>query len=151
MSGKAVLEGTLTFISLAELFQVLGGNNSTGTLRLMSPYASEPGLVFFVNGNPVNGASGPLRGAEAVYSLFGWNEGRFEFIQEQVKVDRVIRNSRMEIVLDALRMLDDGAIQRLGAPSLESVSFRKTRGGSKTKRSRLPENSTFRLPYSAWQ
>ena len=138
MSGKAVLEGTLTFISLAELFQVLGGNNSTGTLRLMSPYASEPGLVFFVNGNPVNGASGPLRGAEAVYSLFGWNEGRFEFIQEQVKVDRVIRNSRMEIVLDALRMLDDGAIQRLGAPSLESVSFRKTRGGSKTKRSRLP-------------
>lgn len=138
MSGKAALEGTLTFIGLGELFQILGGNNSTGTLRLVSPYTSDPGLVFFVNGNPVNGTSGPLRGAEAVYSLFGWNEGRFEFIQEKIQVDRVIKNSRMEIVLDALRMLDDGAIQRLGAPSLQSVSPEKQKGGSKGKGSPLP-------------
>ena len=138
MSGKSVLEGTLTFIGLAELFQILGGNNSTGTLRLVSPYASDPGLVYFVNGNPVNGASGPLRGTEAVYSLFGWHEGRFEFVQENVRVDRVIKNSRMEIVLDALRMLDDGAIQRLGAPSLEPVSPGKQKGEPGGKESLLP-------------
>jgi len=138
MSGKSVLEGILTFIGLAELFQILGANNSTGTLRLMSPYASDPGLVYFVNGNPVNGVSGPLRGAEAVYSLFGWNEGKFEFIQEKVQMDRVIKSSRMEMVLDALRMLDDGAIKRLGPPSLESGSPEKQRGGSKEKGNRVP-------------
>ena len=138
MSGKPVLEGTLTFIGLAELFQILGGNNSTGTLRLMSPYSSDAGFVYFVNGNPVNGASGPLRGAEAVYSLFGWNEGKFEFVQEKIQTERIIRNSRMEIVLEALRMLDDGAIQRLGAPSLGTVASEKQKTGPKGKGSLLP-------------
>jgi hypothetical protein len=139
MSGKAVLEGTLGFISLPELFQILGGNKSTGTLRLMSPYASNPGIIYFVNGNPVNGGNNQLRGIEAVYSLFGWNEGKFEFIQGKVQVDRAIKNSRMEIVLDALRMLDDGAIQRLGVPpALESVPPGKQREGSAGKESRLP-------------
>ncbi len=138
MAGRAALEGTLTFIGLAELFQILGGINCTGTLRLTSPYAPSPGLVFFVKGNPVNGVNGQLRGAEAVYSLFGWADGKFEFIQEKVQADRVIKNSRMEIVLDALRMLDDGAIQRLGAPSLEAVPPEKQKEIARGKGSRLP-------------
>ena len=138
MSAKTVLEGTLTFISLPELFQILGGNNSTGTLRLTSPFASSPGLIYFIKGNPVNGVNGSLRGAEAVYSLFGWNEGKFEFSQEKVQVDRVINNSRMQIVLDALRMIDDGAIQRLGVPSLESAPPGKQGEGSGAKKGRLP-------------
>jgi CRP-like cAMP-binding protein len=137
MNGRAVLEGSLSFINLAELFQILGGNNSTGVLRVISQYAPNPGVIYFVKGNPINATNGSLRGLEAVYSLFGWTEGKFEFAQENVQVDRVIKNSRMEIVLDALRMLDDRAIKKLGPASLEGIPQGK-RGLAPGKKSNLP-------------
>jgi hypothetical protein len=137
MNGRAVLEGSLSFINLSELFQVLGGNNSTGTLRIISQYAPNPGVIYFVKGNPINATNGSLRGLEAVYSLFGWSDGKFEFAQENAQVDRIIKNSRMEIVLDALRMLDDGAIKKLGPASLEGIPQGK-RGLTPGKKSNLP-------------
>ncbi|UCF58148.1 MAG: DUF4388 domain-containing protein, partial [Deltaproteobacteria bacterium] len=58
MPDKAVLAGTLSFIGLGDLFQILGGNNSTGVLRIKSQYVSNLGIIYFVNGNPVNASSG---------------------------------------------------------------------------------------------
>ena len=43
-----------------------------------------------------------------MFSLFGWTEGRFEFTQEPVACERTIKKGRMEIILDGLRLLDDG-------------------------------------------
>jgi hypothetical protein len=117
MSGNAVLSGDLRFICLADCFQILGGNNSTGTLHITTPYVSTPGMVFFVDGNPVDASNGTLQGLDAVYPLFGWVEGAFEFFEETAHGKQVINNSRMEIVLDALRMLDDGLIQKVGSSS----------------------------------
>ncbi|MCJ7593431.1 MAG: cyclic nucleotide-binding domain-containing protein [Desulfobacterales bacterium] len=122
MTGKVVFSGDLSFNNLAELFQILGGNNSTGVLRITSQYAPNPGLVYFVNGDPVNAVNGTLRGLDAVYPLFGWTEGKFEFVQENVQIEHAIKKSRMEISLDALRMLDDGVIKKVGALSLEEMA-----------------------------
>lgn len=122
MSGRAVFSGDLRFISLADCFQILGGNNSTGTLNVQTPYVSTPGMIFFVDGNPVDANSGILRGLDAIYPLFGWTEGSFEFFEEVNRRPHVIKNSRMEIVLDALRMLDDGLIQKVGMCSTDYVS-----------------------------
>lgn len=124
MESKSVLTGSLNFISLADLFQILGGNNSTGTLRLSSQYTSNPGIIYFVDGNPSNANLGSLQGVKAVYALFGWTEGSFEFREEKVHAGQIIKQSRMQIVLDALRMLDDGMIERVGPPS-----FNDTPGG----------------------
>jgi CRP-like cAMP-binding protein len=128
MHGKAVLTGDLGFICLAEVFQILGGNNNTGTLRVTSQYAPAPGLIYFVQGNPINATSGPLSGLDAIYALFGWIEGTFEFHDGQTQVERVVNNSRMEIVLDALRMLDDGLIKKIGPPSAVADSDEATDG-----------------------
>jgi len=122
MTGKVVFSGDLSFNNLAELFQILGGNNSTGVLRITSQYAPNPGLVYFVNGDPVNAVNGTLRGLDAVYPLFGWTEGKFEFVQENVQLEHAIKKTRMEIALDALRMLDDGVIKKVGALSLEETA-----------------------------
>jgi hypothetical protein len=137
MNARAVLEGSLSFINLAELFQILGGNNSTGTLRLISQYAPNPGVIYFSKGNPMNATCGSLRGLEAVYSLFGWADGKFEFSEEKVQVERAIKNSRMEIVLDALRMLDDGVIKKLGPATLEAIPQGK-QGTTPGKKNNLP-------------
>jgi CRP-like cAMP-binding protein len=121
MSGKVVLTGGLKFTSLADLFQIIGGNNSTGTLRINSQYTPDPGIIYFVEGNPVNASDGHLRGLDAIYALFGRTEGNFEFIDGRVSVEHAIKKSRMEIVLDALRMIDDGVIKKVEPPSTQEI------------------------------
>jgi len=130
MSAKAALAGSLSFISLADIFQILGGNSSTGVMRITSQHAPDPGLIYFVNGDPINATSGPLSGLDAIYALFGWIEGKFEFYEEKVQIGHVIKKNRMEILLDAMRMLDDGLIKKVGSLSFDEVASIES---SKTK------------------
>jgi hypothetical protein len=143
MGGKAVLTGNLKFTSLADLFQIIGGNNSTGTLRISSQYVPHPGIIRFSKGNPVNAINGQLKGLEAVYSLFGRTEGNFEFTEEKVSADHEIKKNRMEIVLDALRMLDDGAIDKVGPATAGELLSKK---GSKPKHGQKPELPVIKGP-----
>ncbi len=119
MAEKAALSGKLNFVTLPDIFQILGGNNSTGSLYIRSEYAPAVGRIYFVNGNPINAIDGSQKGKEALYALFGWTEGKFEFHVEKVNVGRAFNCSRMEIVLDALKMIDDGEIRRVGPESQE--------------------------------
>jgi hypothetical protein len=115
MSDNIVFSGSLRFVSLADVFQLLGGNSCTGILNLRSQHSDYMGIVYFEDGNPVNASYGNNRGLKAVYELFGWMDGNYEFYEESIsRIDHVIKKSRMEIVLEALRMLDDGAIQKIG-------------------------------------
>jgi hypothetical protein len=131
MSDKIALSGKLSFISLADLFQLLGGNSSTGVLKIFSKYAPNPGQIYFVNGNPINAICDRLKGIDAIYPLFGWMDGTFEFNEEEVHKSQIINQGRMEIVLDALRMLDDGDIKKLGPPA-------DIIGGEAVKKGALP-------------
>jgi CRP-like cAMP-binding protein len=131
--GNFVLAGNLNFLSLGDILQLLGSNASTGVLRITSRYAQDLGLIYFHNGNPVNASVGSLVGLDAVNSLFGWLDGEFEFIEEKVDGENVIKKSRMQIILDCLRMLDDGQIEQLGP-----VTF--------TKKSSHPSDSLSNRP-----
>jgi hypothetical protein len=122
MSNKAVLAGNLKFLGLADLFQILGGNNSTGVLRVKSQYVPKPAQIYFMKGNPINASNGSVQGIDAIYPLFGWAEGDFEFAEQGVNAKRAIKQSRMEIVLDAMRMIDDGMIEKVGPPSSDEGS-----------------------------
>jgi CRP-like cAMP-binding protein len=117
MSNGVAFAGNLNFLNLGELLQLLGTSGGSGVLRIISKYAPEPGLVYIDKGNPINAANGALKGLEAIYSLFGWTEGQFEFSQEDVPAEKIITKSRMEIILDSLRMLDEGKIEKLGPAS----------------------------------
>lgn len=115
MTTEHVLTGDLTFLSLADLLQLLGGNGSSGILRLHSPHSPEPGLVYFQNGNPVHALAPGRQGVEALYALFGWVDGQYTFSLETFRADATIKQSRMEIILDGLRKLDDGELPKLGS------------------------------------
>ncbi len=119
MRDNAVLAGSLKFLALGDIMQLLGANSSSGVLRLISRYAAEPGFIYFENGNPVNASCGTTIGLEAVYALFGWTDGEFEFTKENIVSQRVITKSRMGIILEGLKMVDDGQVKRVGpgAPS----------------------------------
>ena len=82
--GSSVLSGSLKFLSLGDIIQLLGSNSSTGVLRIKSKYAHEPGLIYVSKGNPVNASAGSIVGLDAVNALFGWIDGDFEFSEESV-------------------------------------------------------------------
>jgi len=112
--SNSVLAGSLKFLNLGEVLQLLGSSASSGVLRIKSKYAQQPGLIYFDNGHPVNASTETDNGLDALNILFGWLDGEFEFTEEKVDSKNVIKKSRMEIILDGLSMLDDGQIEILG-------------------------------------
>jgi CRP-like cAMP-binding protein len=120
MAGNVAFAGNLSFLNLGELMQLLGTTDCTGTLFISSNYASQQGVIYVEKGNPINAANGAKTGLDALFSLFGWIDGRFEFIQEDITCKKVITHSRMEIILDGLRLLDEGKVEVLGPAVAES-------------------------------
>ncbi len=133
MGGTTVLTGSLEFLSLGDLLQLIGSNGSTGVLRLRSKFASDTGEVFIHKGNPVNSSNGSLSGIDAVYSLFGWTIGQFDFLEGSINCETLIKKSRMNIILDSLSMLDEGVIEKLGP-----VSYTPETSGASTRGAMLP-------------
>ena len=121
-----VLSGKLEFLELPDLLQLIGNNGGSGVLRLKSPHASNPASIYIEKGNPVNASNGSIVGIKALLSLFGWAEGTFEFSTATIPVKKVITKNRMEIILEGLRLLDDGKIELVG-----SENKRVTSGTSK--------------------
>jgi hypothetical protein len=118
MKSNVVLRGSLSFINLGELLQLLGGSGSTGTVKITSIYANNPGLIYLIDGNPINAECGEEKGLNALNALFGWLDAQFEFINEPISSPKTIKKNRMEIILDGLRMVDDGVVPKLGRASL---------------------------------
>ncbi len=119
MDKSVVIAGSLNFLNLSEVFQLLGSSGSTGILRIRSTYSDQPGQIYFKNGSPVDAKTGSLSGLDAVYALFGWTNGEYEFSREHVENEDVVKKSRMEIVLESSKMLDNGMIKRLGEVPLK--------------------------------
>jgi CRP-like cAMP-binding protein len=114
MTSEFDFSGKLSFLNLGELLQLIGSSSATGTLRVYSPFRTEAGLIVVENGNPIDAKNGARSGVEALFTLFGWTEGRFEFTREPVTGARTIQKGRMELILDGLRLLDEGRIEKLG-------------------------------------
>ena len=114
MSGDVAFAGNLSFLNLGELLQLLGTTGSSGTVSIHNSHAAQAGFIYIDKGNPINAANGSKSGLDALFSLFGWLDGQFEFVQEDVTVEKSITKSRMEIILDGLRLLDEGQVDVLG-------------------------------------
>ncbi len=118
MNNRIALSGSLGLVSLPEIFQILGSNYSTGILKLTSKYTPHPGIIYFLKGNPINAIFGSIKGSKALYGMFGWQEGEYFFYEEDVQsVEVTITKGRMDIVLEALKLLDNEKIKKVGHDS----------------------------------
>ncbi|MDA8404710.1 MAG: cyclic nucleotide-binding domain-containing protein [Desulfobacteraceae bacterium] len=115
MGSNTVLSGSLRFLGLAELLQLLGGMGSTGIIKLSSAHTRDAGLIYCEDGNPIEAEYQDGNGIHVLNSFFGWLDAYFEFSEEPVLAPNNIHKSRMEIILDGLRMLDDGLIPTTGS------------------------------------
>lgn len=114
MSTQPVLTGDLSFLDLADLLQLFNSDGKSGVLTLISRYVEHTGIIYILDGNPINAFCGEKRGEEALHSLFAWGEGRFELTLDAFPHDRFIQKTAMALILDALKLLDEGHIQRVG-------------------------------------
>lgn len=117
VTPKSVFTGSLGFLTLGDVLQLIGSNGGSGVLYVRTRYSTEPGVFYFSKGNIVHAAAPGLSGLDAAYALFGWTEGEYEFLEGDVEVSRTIQTSRMEIILDGLRMVDDGETPKIGPVS----------------------------------
>ena len=132
MNNGVALSGSLGFLSLGDIIQLLGSSGSTGVLRLINRYAPDPGFIYFIEGNPINAQNGDIEGLDALYSLFGWVNGSFEFTREAILADKRINKSRMGIILEGMKLLDDGHIKKIGPANAAEKSADMKRLLSKT-------------------
>lgn len=131
MTNDAVLSGNLKFINLGDLLQLLSTDNRTGELRILNPSFNKPGIIYISEGNPVDATAGGLTGKKAIYSLFGWFNSTFEFYSLEVSCTDTIKQRMMAIVLDALRELDEGLIEKFDAPDVAAPAKKKKQAGEK--------------------
>jgi CRP-like cAMP-binding protein len=88
---------------------------------LSSTYSPNPGYVYFSAGQPINAQNGDMDGLDALYSLFGWVDGSFEFTKQSSVAEKRITKSRMGIILEGMKLLDDGLTKKIGPASLAHV------------------------------
>ena len=123
MNDDTVLSGDIGFLALGDILQLLGSSSGSGVLRLISRYSPNPGLVYFVDGNPVDAQIGTLQGLDALYALFGWLNGSFAFTREVFPVRKRIAKSRMGIILEGMKRLDDGHTKIVGPVQATDVDL----------------------------
>lgn len=121
MTNSYVLSGDLKFISLGDLLQLLSTDSRTGELRIISTTQRKPAKIYISDGNPVDAEAGELKGKDAIYSLFGWLDSRFEFYSHKITKPDIVKQRMMALILDALRELDEGLIEKVVSdPSLNN-------------------------------
>jgi CRP-like cAMP-binding protein len=120
MSGDVAFSGNLRFLNLGELLQLLGTTGSSGTVSIQAAHTAQSAFIYIDKGNPIDAANGSKTGLDALFAMFGWLDGQFEFVQEEVTCEKTITKSRMEIILDGLRLLDEGQVEILGQATTET-------------------------------
>ncbi|MGC8930676.1 MAG: DUF4388 domain-containing protein [Dictyoglomus sp.] len=116
------LTGNLKNFDLVSLLQILSGKFSTGRLIITKPF--KKGILYLKEGKVINSEVGKLKGMPGFLELFTWEEGNFEFVDEDVSNISVAMSMSSEaLILEAARIMDEWHEKRKKLGSLTCVPF----------------------------
>jgi len=116
------LTGNLKEFDLVSVLQILSGKMSTGKLVINKPF--KKGILYLKEGRVINSEVGKLKGMPGFLELFTWDEGNFEFIEEDVSnISMVISMSSEALILEAARIMDEWQEKKKNLGSLTCVPF----------------------------
>ncbi|OPX35513.1 hypothetical protein B1H10_01100 [candidate division KSB1 bacterium 4484_188] len=101
-------EGNLADLSMAEVIQLLNMNKRSGKLEV---FGSQKGNIIFRKGEMVFAEIGDLLGVEAINEAVAFHEGMFKFDPGEIEVEANIKGSTMNVLLDALRIMDESTLK----------------------------------------
>jgi len=115
-SSDTALSGNLSHLDLPGVVQMLVHSRQSGSLYVNAGVID--GIVFFDNGNITHAESGDLIGDDAVVQIVkcsnGVDSGGYKFIPGETASTRTVLRSATELMLEALRELDEDAHDNLG-------------------------------------
>jgi CheY-like chemotaxis protein len=113
--------GTLHSISSGMFLQLVEMEEKTCTIRLISKSSGRQGILFFSRGELLDARVNGMRGEEAAYEIFSWEEVSLSIQNSCQQKEKHIHRDLQAILLEAVRLKD------------ERRSARKARGGSGTQ------------------
>ena len=115
VSSDTALSGNLSHLDLPGVVQMLVHSRQSGSLYVNAGVID--GIVFFDNGNITHAESGDLIGDEAVVQIVkcsnGVDSGGYKFVPGETASTRTVLRSATELMLEALRELDEDAHDNL--------------------------------------
>jgi CheY-like chemotaxis protein len=106
---QTALEGSLSHLDLPGVIQMLGHSRQTGALHINAGVTD--GIIFFDAGDVVHAEAGDLVGDDAVVFIVknceGLEKGVYKFVPEFKAATRTVLRSVTELMLEALRELDE--------------------------------------------
>ncbi len=129
--GTKEIEGTLSHMSLADLLQFLHLNRKEGELKVTSD--GRTGSVFIKEGNIYNALLDNAEREKALFRMFHWAEGRFEFMPKSVTAPKRIKASTGNLLMEGMRQVDEFRSKKDQLPSPDSVVRLNPAAGSVPK------------------
>lgn len=103
------LEGNLSHLDLPGIIQMLGHSRQTGALHINA--SRTDGIIFFDAGEVSHAEAGDFIGDDAVLHIIksceGTEKGVYKFVPGYTAATRTVLRSVTELMLDALRELDE--------------------------------------------
>ncbi|HKT48864.1 MAG TPA: DUF4388 domain-containing protein [Candidatus Angelobacter sp.] len=110
-SSDTALSGNLSHMDLPGVVQMLSHTRQSGALYVNTNLID--GIMFFENGNVIHAECGDLVGDDAVVQVVkfcnGMESGSYKFIPGESATTRTVLRSTTELMLTALRELDESA------------------------------------------
>ena len=105
ISRLSVFNGELGEFLLLELIQWLHNNSKSGRLWLSNLY--QRGSIYLYEGKIVQATLDDLEGEEAIYRMFSWTTGKFEFeIGAEPKTTN-IKKSTIELLWNRRKRMEE--------------------------------------------
>lgn len=107
------IHGTLEQLGLSSLLVMIEMERKSGILRLEKPGAT--GRIFCRDGRVIaarlDGDRAPAaarKGAEAVYHMLTWADGRFDFSGVDVDMEDEVNSTTTHLLMEGARLIDEG-------------------------------------------
>lgn len=114
------IDGDMAAFPPAELLQTFNLGGRTARITLLRD--GEQGRIWLAGGSAYHASVGVLEGAEAFYSMVGWDRGDFVVEHDIRCAQRTIDMDTMFLVMEGLRRLDE-AQAGSSAPEPEPVGY----------------------------
>src|SRR5262249_39172347 len=116
---STVLNGDLAFVQISALLQSIALAKMTGRLEIDSEAGAAE--VFFTDGAPQHATSPGLEGAECVYDLVTWKEGRFFFQPKVQTSNKTISENLDSLMIQGAQLFDKAAFLKNSGFKVECV------------------------------
>jgi len=99
--------GTLHSVSSGIFLQLMEMEGKTCTVRLVEKFSGKQGVLFFLDGQLLDARCDGVRGEEAAYEVFSWDDVSLSIQNACSQRERRIHRDLQAILLDAMRLKDE--------------------------------------------